>query len=59
MGIFSKPKAPAPPPPIKQPTPAPVPDDKAVEKNAQKEYARRRKASGRASTLLTERDTLG
>lgn len=54
----SKPKA-APIPEIKPPTPAPVPDDVAVDKKGQKDYARKRRASGRSSTLLSDRETLG
>lgn len=59
-GLFSKPSAPAPAPaPIPEPKPAPEPaptvDTPAVQAAADAERMRERKASGRASTMLTKR----
>lgn len=60
-GILSKPKAPKvePPPPVPEPAPMPVPDDVQQETEAKKRAARRITASGRQSTLLSQRQPLG
>lgn len=51
-----KPKA---PPPIKPPAVMPLPDDEAIAKARKAKLAQMVQRTGRASTMLTDRETLG
>jgi len=51
--LFSKPPS---PPPIKPP--APMPDEGAIAREKQKAVTQRMQSSGRASTLLSDREGL-
>lgn len=55
----STPKAPPPPPPPPPPAPLPDPESETNKKSAQKRIARKQSESGRVSTILSDRETLG
>lgn len=55
----SSPKPPPPPPPPPPPAPLPDPDSKTAKTQGQKDAARRRSKSGRVSTILSEKESLG
>lgn len=54
--LTSKPKA---PPPPKAPAVMPTPDDEAIQKAKKAQLAAMMQRSGRASTFLSDRETLG
>ena len=55
----SSPKAPAPPPPPPKPVALPDPDSQTAKTQGQKEAAQRRAKSGRVSTILSDKESLG
>lgn len=54
--LTSKPKA---PPPPKEPAVMPLPDDEAIKKAKKANLAAMMQRTGRASTFLSDRETLG